>query len=629
MLSRVFVWGCLAATLLISPVGAQAVEPVQGFAIVGPAVVLNGNPFKITVIETDENGNPVAPGSGSTVTLSAFESETGAPLAIAVSGEAGASFAASGDGTDDVVVTLTGATPGTFVFIQAAGYGVGPSGPDARPVYVANQTGDVAGDPLPPGFTGAFWARFQLLNEPEPDEIGWSNPINTTGVRVFDTALHVEETVAGPGDLASVEVRLTHPHDDVAGVQFRIANDPRLDFQGIINHLEHQNFAISSAPVDGNEDERTILMVSFEGNTLPPGEHVLMQLLYRVGDAEDGVAFGDSLALTLSHSMISDPDSRPVDHGLWDGAVIIARRGDLAGGEGGGDGVIDVVDVVALINILIGRDPAPEEETLAFFRADMNGDGALDILDAVRMVNVIIGRATARPIAGSAGPAQLELGDPMVRADGQTVIPVRAQFDGAIAGLQLTFTYDASALSVGPAIPSAGIAGMTVEQHISDGTLRLVIFSLEGRVFRTTGLSTLVNLPVRIQDRAEGRITLSQAVIAGPQAERVPATIGNGTVRASATPSAFSLANNRPNPFNPSTRIEYEVPQQAHITLAVYNILGQEVARLVDEIQTPGRYAVTWNGRNAQGFAVASGVYLYRLVSSTGYTQTRRMTLLK
>ncbi len=51
--------------------------------------------------------------------------------------------------------------------------------------------------------------------------------------------------------------------------------------------------------------------------------------------------------------------------------------------------------------------------------------------------------------------------------------------------------------------------------------------------------------------------------------------------------------------------------------------------RLVDEMQVPGRYLVTWNGRNAHGLGVASGVYLYRLTTSTGFTQSRRMTLLK
>ena len=71
------------------------------------------------------------------------------------------------------------------------------------------------------------------------------------------------------------------------------------------------------------------------------------------------------------------------------------------------------------------------------------------------------------------------------------------------------------------------------------------------------------------------------------------------------------------------------MPQQAHITLAVYNELGQEIVRLVNAVQQAGRYTVTWDGRNTQGQGVSSGVYLYRRTSSTGFVESRRMVLLK
>ncbi len=94
-------------------------------------------------------------------------------------------------------------------------------------------------------------------------------------------------------------------------------------------------------------------------------------------------------------------------------------------------------------------------------------------------------------------------------------------------------------------------------------------------------------------------------------------------------PAAFSLATARPNPFNPSTTIDYEVPEQTHVTLSIYNLLGQKVILLVDQVQAAGRYEVAWHGVNSRGAGVASGVYLYRIVSGSGYTDTKRMTLLK
>ena len=108
-----------------------------------------------------------------------------------------------------------------------------------------------------------------------------------------------------------------------------------------------------------------------------------------------------------------------------------------------------------------------------------------------------------------------------------------------------------------------------------------------------------------------------------------PGVISQTLGKQGSVPKAFALSGNRPNPFNPSTEIAYEVPQQATIQLVVYNLLGQEVVTLVNEVQQAGQYTVTWNARNAQGQSVSSGVYLYRLISSTGFTQTKRMTLLK
>ena len=88
-------------------------------------------------------------------------------------------------------------------------------------------------------------------------------------------------------------------------------------------------------------------------------------------------------------------------------------------------------------------------------------------------------------------------------------------------------------------------------------------------------------------------------------------------------PAELVLAQNYPNPFNPSTVISYALPEQAHVSLAIYDLTGRRISTLVDEEQAPGRYDVTWDASQ-----LASGVYLYRL-ESAGQTQTRRMTLIK
>lgn len=93
-------------------------------------------------------------------------------------------------------------------------------------------------------------------------------------------------------------------------------------------------------------------------------------------------------------------------------------------------------------------------------------------------------------------------------------------------------------------------------------------------------------------------------------------------------PGGFNLSQNYPNPFNPSTAIDYSLPRVSEVELAVFNQLGQKVAVLVNGVQSAGRYHAVWNGCNAAGEPVSSGVYLYRLTAGE-FTQSRKMLLLK
>ncbi len=89
------------------------------------------------------------------------------------------------------------------------------------------------------------------------------------------------------------------------------------------------------------------------------------------------------------------------------------------------------------------------------------------------------------------------------------------------------------------------------------------------------------------------------------------------------TPSAYRLNNNYPNPFNPSTVISYKIANAEQVRLSVYNVLGQEVAVLVDEVQNAGAHELQFNAGT-----LASGIYMYRLEAG-GYTSTQKMILMK
>lgn len=93
-------------------------------------------------------------------------------------------------------------------------------------------------------------------------------------------------------------------------------------------------------------------------------------------------------------------------------------------------------------------------------------------------------------------------------------------------------------------------------------------------------------------------------------------------------PTATALYQNYPNPFNPATQIRYALKQDSDVKLAVYDVLGRQIAVLVDGKQTAGNRSVTWNGVDGEGTQVSSGVYFYRLVAGD-FVQTRKMVLLR
>ncbi|MBN1213128.1 MAG: SBBP repeat-containing protein [candidate division Zixibacteria bacterium] len=93
-------------------------------------------------------------------------------------------------------------------------------------------------------------------------------------------------------------------------------------------------------------------------------------------------------------------------------------------------------------------------------------------------------------------------------------------------------------------------------------------------------------------------------------------------------PNGYTLEQNYPNPFNPTTFIEYTVPRRMHVTLTIYNLLGQEINTLVDEMKSYGTYRATWDGTDNAGRKVASGIYFYKLQSEDGI-QSKKMIMLK
>jgi hypothetical protein len=93
-------------------------------------------------------------------------------------------------------------------------------------------------------------------------------------------------------------------------------------------------------------------------------------------------------------------------------------------------------------------------------------------------------------------------------------------------------------------------------------------------------------------------------------------------------PTDFSLHQNFPNPFNPTTTITYELPKAVDVTLTIFNSLGRKVRTLESKQQAAGSYTVEWNGTDDSGNAVTSGIYFYQLKAGS-FVEVKKMTLMK
>jgi hypothetical protein len=110
--------------------------------------------------------------------------------------------------------------------------------------------------------------------------------------------------------------------------------------------------------------------------------------------------------------------------------------------------------------------------------------------------------------------------------------------------------------------------------------------------------------------------------------ERIAGVVSVNEQVAGEIPRTYELSNNYPNPFNPSTVIQYAVPRQGNVSLVIYNVLGQAVRTLVDMPLAAGRYTARWDGRDNNGRFVGTGVYFYRL-NADQTSLVKKMLLVK
>ncbi len=328
--------------------------------------------------------------------------------------------------------------------------------------------------------------------------------------------------------------------------------------------------------------------VSFSGVNIAPGSGDLCKLYFDVAPVGAGV----SATVALSSVDLDDPS----------GADVI-------------DQLAPVVPATEL-SFSFG-------DTLSL--ADMMGEGTATIIEGQLYVPIMLKNASA--VYG----VEFVIMEPVGNDSILSLSAERVANEDRADGWMISAVDSIRAVRV---IAFSTVAGNSIAA--GSGKLFDVVFDINTNAFTVpaAGEATVDLLLGLVQVKLTSSTGSSLGVEAvGATASldyRVP-NEGEGTGPGATLPRAFSLQQNHPNPFNPSTTINYQIPDDVgsvRFSLNVYDIRGRQVRTLDEGMKGAGTYSVFWDGTDSRGRQVSSGVYFYRFVSSE-YNATRKMIMLK
>ena len=300
-----------------------------------------------------------------------------------------------------------------------------------------------------------------------------------------------------------------------------------------------------------------------------------------------------------------------------DGAVhIVVPYGDATG-----NGDVTSLDASVILRHTVGLLRLAGNDSVA---ADVTGDGGISAYDGSLVLLYVVGAIARFPVEEGYlakvvyAPRAVWMGPAERSADGGWRVSVRIdEMEGVVAGeLALSFSGGIEDLTVGM---SERMSECMVAHSVEESRIRVSFAGDESG----TGGGAMLEL---ILDESDvDPVNLVRLDHVSLNEGMVPI---RNVGREAKIPTAYRLAQNHPNPFNPETTVRYDLPQGGMVHLRVYALTGQVVRTLVAEERAAGSHSATWDGTNDAGRAVASGVYLYRMEAGD-YRAVRKMLLIR
>lgn len=434
--------------------------------------------------------------------------------------------------------------------------------------------------------------------------IAFSEPFDRANV------IYIEEKRWVAGDSVSIPLNLSNS-DSVAGIDFKLTYDPSsLEFVGL-----DSTDVTSSFLIEFNDTSPGTLVVSMASTTaIPPSVASSISLLNYV--ISSSLVPGDTTEIKFLSASLFDLNGVELPVAFVNGALITTEAGDV-----NLDGDVSSGDAVLTLRYAIGELQPNDDQ---FIMADRDSNGTIEEIDAACILKLAVGLPCEWAPGQNGISVVLQQNLFPGNTPEQTIINYRIEGSGVASGrivIELPENAVIEDIELKDYLPNV------IALHRTSNGMAIISFAAasgavteEGEIFNVimkndpnVDLDDLILRDVKLFDEFGGTFNIS--------------VITDVTEKENYLAKAFSLSQNHPNPFNPMTSIEYYLPRSGEVSLVIYNLLGEEVARLVDGEMPSGSHTAVWNASN-----VSSGIYFYRLRAGPpagGFVQTRKMVLLK
>jgi hypothetical protein len=392
-------------------------------------------------------------------------------------------------------------------------------------------------------------------------------------------------------------------------------------------------------PNGASVDEIYVLLYNINqgpGWALGPGDYLdLFHVNYKVADL-----------LPLQNNIKSSFLIRNAEGSTFDGnaiditpsrdeLVVIAQSAGQGYGDVNGDGCVDILDLIMVVDHIVGRDSLNPGE---FARANIapwspgapepTPDAFVNVQDLSLIQNIILtGFFPNGDPVGPCGYAALPKSDG--NEDAKVTLYINSEGISAyldskvgIRGAQIEF----SSVSNDP-------ENMVINTPLGQGyylqvdqLLRTLMYDRAGQKYISEGVNFMADMPFNLSNPED--VSVAKLILVDINKKK----IGNLAIEIiygeTPLPLDYILFQNYPNPFNPSTAVQFQVPKTSDVTITVYDMLGQEVKTLFAGEVMRGNYTVDWDGFNNSGAKVVSGTYIYRMTAGE-FVQSKKMVLIK